>query len=304
MTTPAPPPPPQPTQPQQQSPGQTAAEATVAAVVAAQLAGMLGMPGFRWGANREQRRQMLGSQQSTAIVSTLGRVGVQPLVGRAVLAMTLTHSPIPNTTRPAREGTATRGMQVTNLNRRASYLVAASQRVQRDVNQAQAARDAGATVLPRPDGFTPSPRPRPIIVPRPDGRPPSPAPTIPGLPPGTPLDPLPGTDAGKRLSEDLADALRREKIYWQAHKAAQQKRDAASKQVDVAAGKFGELLGWYAVRDERTTPECKQSDGRNFYRSVPPNIGLPGTVHPACRCFAGKAHDTDETVYTVPPIEH
>lgn len=55
-------------------------------------------------------------------------------------------------------------------------------------------------------------------------------------------------------------------------------------------------LGWYTVLDKRTSPECRAADGKNFDPLQPPTIGLPGTVHPRCRCLPGPPHPTNQRV--------
>lgn len=55
-------------------------------------------------------------------------------------------------------------------------------------------------------------------------------------------------------------------------------------------------LGWYAVLDKKTSPECRAANGKNFDPLQPPAIGLPGTVHPRCRCVPGPPHPTNERV--------
>ena len=64
----------------------------------------------------------------------------------------------------------------------------------------------------------------------------------------------------------------------------------AAMNTDMASWSYGDLLGWYTVRDARTSAECLAADGRNFSASAPPLIGYPGAVHPHCRCYPGPAH--------------
>lgn len=86
------------------------------------------------------------------------------------------------------------------------------------------------------------------------------------------------------------EAVDSERRYWKMHLQAQKGREAAAEQVDRIATLWGDLLGWYAERDERTTPECQAANGKNFRASEVPLIGYPGTVHPNCRCKAGPPH--------------
>jgi len=110
--------------------------------------------------------------------------------------------------------------------------------------------------------------------------------------------------AGKRLAEDvrqarargepvgkaLAKGLARERRYYAMHKAAMWNRATAAGRTDMEAAVHGDLLGWNAVLDSRTSRECRMADGKNFYASAMPDIGYPGSVHPHCRCFPGPAH--------------
>lgn len=83
-----------------------------------------------------------------------------------------------------------------------------------------------------------------------------------------------------------ADAVRAEVPNYRAHLAAQQNRAKSAVLVDRAARRFGLVLGWRAVRDARTTPECLAADGKNFEVLSRPVIGWPGSTHPRCRCRA------------------
>ncbi len=85
-------------------------------------------------------------------------------------------------------------------------------------------------------------------------------------------------------------ALKRELDFWKAHIRAGQRRKLMGKRVDFVAKRHGELLGWYAKMDDRTSAECRAADGRNFLAFTPPVIGYPGGVHPHCRCVPGPPH--------------
>lgn len=85
-------------------------------------------------------------------------------------------------------------------------------------------------------------------------------------------------------------ALKRELDYWKAHIRAGQRRKLMGKRVDFVAKRHGELLGWYAKMDDRTSAECRAADGRNFLAFTPPVIGYPGSVHLHCRCIPGPPH--------------
>lgn len=102
-------------------------------------------------------------------------------------------------------------------------------------------------------------------------------------------------NAAKRLtkavkSPDLTvgDQLAKERRYFQQHKTAQTEREQAAQRIDAATNSYGPILGWYARLDERTTPECRAANRRNFRPDQPPAIGLPGLKHSGrCRCWPG-----------------
>jgi hypothetical protein len=95
---------------------------------------------------------------------------------------------------------------------------------------------------------------------------------------------------GKNVRQALAAAITRERRYFGQHRDAMWNRMQAAMNVDMASWSYGDLLGWYTVRDARTSAECLAADGRNFYASEVPVIGYPGAVHPHCRCYPGPAH--------------
>lgn len=95
-----------------------------------------------------------------------------------------------------------------------------------------------------------------------------------------------GQPAGDAIRAQIA----REQRWYAAHQAAMWNRAAAAGRVDMAAAEHGNLLGWYSVLDSHTSAECRAADGKNFYATAIPDIGLPGAVHPRCRCFPGPAH--------------
>jgi hypothetical protein len=111
----------------------------------------------------------------------------------------------------------------------------------------------------------------------------------------------------------LKDALAKERMYLDQHvqatigreNAAQAVADAYQKahqariednQRAAQSGAFflpasgPTMLGWYAQMDDRTSPECRAANGKNFDPVKPPLIGYPGAVHPTCRCKPGPAH--------------
>lgn len=107
--------------------------------------------------------------------------------------------------------------------------------------------------------------------------------------------------AAVRAGTPQADALRDEQRFYNQHLEATVNRAKAAGQVDTMAKRYGDLVGWYAKMDARTSAECKAANGKNFNASVRPPIGYPGSVHPACRCKAGKPHGTRATVYNIKP---
>lgn len=105
--------------------------------------------------------------------------------------------------------------------------------------------------------------------------------------------------AADRLQEakDLTHAESVEIGYFARHVAAEHRRIRSAALVDVTSrlledrteeqSEKAPLLGWRAHIDEKTTPECKWANGRNFRADRPTVIGIPGSVHPRCRCTSG-----------------
>jgi hypothetical protein len=104
-----------------------------------------------------------------------------------------------------------------------------------------------------------------------------------------------GRYTGKTPGQTILDAWQRETGYLRQHLDASRKRNLAAQQVFGVWARSGRpaLLGWRARMDSHTTAECAQANGRNFDPSRIPGIGLPGTVHPNCRCRAVRAYRTD-----------
>lgn len=95
-------------------------------------------------------------------------------------------------------------------------------------------------------------------------------------------------NAAQRLTQVLIDGrflpgLTQERTYLAAHVQAGQKRKTAARALDAVAAKHG-LLQWHTVMDDRTTEDCAKLDGKLFTIENPP--GLPGAMHPNCRCEA------------------
>lgn len=89
--------------------------------------------------------------------------------------------------------------------------------------------------------------------------------------------------AARRLSEGAS--IETERRLFGAHQAAERRRRGAGQRVDAAAAQHGPVLGWWAQRDEKTTPACFAAHGSNFSALHPPAIGWPGTIHAGnCRC--------------------
>lgn len=95
-------------------------------------------------------------------------------------------------------------------------------------------------------------------------------------------------DGGK----STAEALRAEAKHYAAHRAARENRLEVAARVGKAAALHGKLLGWYRDAASDSEAECIAADGANFYADRPPLIGLPGAVHPHCRCRPGPPHAT------------
>lgn len=92
------------------------------------------------------------------------------------------------------------------------------------------------------------------------------------------------------------DALRQERAYYRLHEQARKGRLMAAAQVQHAANMFGQrdengtLVGWYLNPLLHNEVECKVANGNNFYAEQGTVIGLPGSVHNRCGCYAGAPH--------------
>lgn len=96
-------------------------------------------------------------------------------------------------------------------------------------------------------------------------------------------------NAARRLTVD--PNVERERRFLAQHLEASRRRREAATRVDAAAVRFGPQLGWYAIRDSRTTSECRRAHGSNFPAHRPPVIGYPGSLHGGtCRCVPGPRH--------------
>lgn len=107
---------------------------------------------------------------------------------------------------------------------------------------------------------------------------------------------------GQTRAEALRIAEAREQRFYAQHRQAAARRRVVAAKVDLAAARHGKptvdpvtgtltkLVGWHAVLDNRTDPQCRAADGKNFPVNRPPAIGWPGAVHPHCRCRPGAPH--------------
>lgn len=121
--------------------------------------------------------------------------------------------------------------------------------------------------------------------------------------------------ASRRLTRDLGvrpapeqviDAVRKETRYLRQHLHAVGVRSEAADAADAMASTVGGtdpttrrpgvVLGWQATLDERTSPECRAAHGKNFLLTQLPAIGLPGAVHPHCRCRPRRPWPTRKLV--------
>lgn len=90
--------------------------------------------------------------------------------------------------------------------------------------------------------------------------------------------------AARRLA--TGEPIAAERRLFNAHLAAERRRQDAARAVDAAAARYGPILGWNSEKDERTTPACREAHGQNFLAAKPPAIGWPGTLHGGnCRCI-------------------
>jgi hypothetical protein len=93
-----------------------------------------------------------------------------------------------------------------------------------------------------------------------------------------------GLPVGAAIRAQLA----KEQRFYSMHQQAMWNRAAAAGKIDMEAATHGNLLGWYARRDDRVTSACFKADRHNFYVTRPPDIGLPGIgPHAGCRCEPG-----------------
>jgi hypothetical protein len=101
-------------------------------------------------------------------------------------------------------------------------------------------------------------------------------------------------NAAKRIATDprgVRAAIRDERRYVGQHLAAERGRRDSARAVDKMVAVHGPVLGWYSIRDERSTPGCRAMHSRNFNAAIPPIVegkpAFPGAVHVHCRCKPG-----------------
>lgn len=100
--------------------------------------------------------------------------------------------------------------------------------------------------------------------------------------------------AAMKAGASQAEALRQEAPYYQFHEQARAQRLRSAAQVQSAArlvGQFdgrGTLVGWYLNPLLNNEVECIAANGHNFYAEEGTMIGLPGSVHNRCGCYAGQ----------------
>jgi SPP1 gp7 family putative phage head morphogenesis protein len=88
-------------------------------------------------------------------------------------------------------------------------------------------------------------------------------------------------------TEAARHAFQLERGYLAQHRQAQTNRARAAAEVDAAGARWGDVLGWYATRDSRTTWDCLRLHGKTFRVDDPPGGHYPGAVHARCRCRPG-----------------
>ena len=104
-------------------------------------------------------------------------------------------------------------------------------------------------------------------------------------------------NAAKRISDELEAgkpfrvALSDEALYYRQHEKARNGRQKSAAQVQTVANVFGPILGWYLNPFLNNEAECIAANGHNFDAREGTVIGLPGSVHANCGCYAGPMHD-------------
>lgn len=83
----------------------------------------------------------------------------------------------------------------------------------------------------------------------------------------------------------LAGAVRAERRWWLAHRAAQRGRLRAAQTVDRLAAQGHPWLTWRLGDAAHHTPACRAANGHPFPAARKPAIGWPGSTHPGCTCY-------------------
>lgn len=99
-------------------------------------------------------------------------------------------------------------------------------------------------------------------------------------------------NASTRLTRALIngaflDGLTAERRHLTAHVEAGRNRSRAARHLDDLTARHGRWLRWVTVLDRATTPDCAALNGVVFSTDDPP--GVPGAMHPRCRCHATPA---------------
>lgn len=112
--------------------------------------------------------------------------------------------------------------------------------------------------------------------------------------------------AAKRLTDvndpaEMKAILKKEKEYFKMHRDASARRIQSAKMSDRYSNLYNTpVLGWYAVLDDRTSPDCEYLDGKNYEALNPPGNLHPGSRHPHCRCLPGPPFADAPTVRKLP----
>jgi hypothetical protein len=109
-------------------------------------------------------------------------------------------------------------------------------------------------------------------------------------------------NAATRLAsaDDFKAALEREKKLFAAHLEASKRRIEAAKKSQAAADRYGPVLGWGGILDDRTTPDCRWLIGKNYQATKPPGGLHPGARHARCRCFPVPPHPGKPVITSIP----
>lgn len=90
--------------------------------------------------------------------------------------------------------------------------------------------------------------------------------------------------------QSLTQAVAHERAFFRAHRAAQRKRLAAARRVDLLSGNGHRWLRWKLGATKTHTPVCRAANGHPFRADRRPLPGWPGATHPRCDCSATPGH--------------